>query len=432
MVITRSQAQNMAQPIVQAIPIFSLSPALYSNGVIDFNLAAGQKLYRQGIEKLQEELFNVDPSGIHSFLNALIDKGDTMGWSKLFNVPHDIAHPAANLIHMPTRYGEVTMAQIKAHVLTYVNLQERIAQDNMMMYTCLMNSLSPAGKNKITVYKSDYTVPSTAGTITSAMLLLKVVIRECHIDTRATVRHIRAKLSSLPSYLASIKNDITLFNHYVLELLQQLHARGETTHDLLANLFEAYKSVPDRDFSFLIKHKENQYDDGEDIDVYKLMQIAQQKYNTMKGDKTWNLPSKEQQQIIALESKLAELQKKPDKKSGKGSKKNTDSGKDGDDKKKTKKGGKNSNKEKPKPKWMSIAPKEEDMDTPRKYMDRNHWWCPHHKSYSNHRPDKCFLINQSPKTKKTAPKTQHPNAQLRLSGAMTRVVQFADEDDESE
>jgi hypothetical protein len=91
-------------------------------------------------------------------------------------------------------------------------------------------------------------------------------VRESHIDTRATVRHIRAKLSSLKEYLPTINYNIIEFNVYVRQLVQSLNARGEKIEDLLPNLFEAYKVAKDKDFINYIKFKENDYNEGQDVD----------------------------------------------------------------------------------------------------------------------------------------------------------------------
>jgi len=60
--------------------------------------------------------------------------------------------------------------------------------------------------------------------------------------------HIQAKLSTLDSYIMTIRCDITKFNAYVKDLIDSLTARGEMTQDLLANLFKAYKAVTDYEF----------------------------------------------------------------------------------------------------------------------------------------------------------------------------------------
>jgi hypothetical protein len=65
-------------PLAQAVPIISLSPALYNNGIIDCATVGGQKPYKQGILKFQEESFDVEANGVHSFLNALADKAEVV------------------------------------------------------------------------------------------------------------------------------------------------------------------------------------------------------------------------------------------------------------------------------------------------------------------------------------------------------------------
>ena len=292
-------------PLVQAIPIFSLAPALYDAGIIDYSTPRGQKLYKAATDKLQEELFHVDAKGVHSFLTALADKAQTYGWETILNIPRDINQPQDDLIDLCSNYGELTVEQISAHVLIYCNNPCRAAQDSAQLYHCLMASLSRKGRERITPYKKDYTINNTINP--SGVLFLKVILRESHIDTRATVRHIRAKLNSLPLYMPSIQFNITAFNRYVLDLLEQLNARGEHTQDLLTNLFEAYKTVNDKDFQMFIKIKEQYYDEGNDIDPHHLMQLAQQKYRTLLGDKKWAIPTQEETKIVALQTELAKL-----------------------------------------------------------------------------------------------------------------------------
>ena len=304
---TRSRDDDEEQeanvPIVQATQICALSPALYGNTILEYNTRTGATIYQNSVEKLQEELFDVDAVGIHGFLHALIDKTMAFGWDAVLNIPIDLTQNNGEYNSLLTQYGNITLKHLTEHVKTYISSPTRQAQNSFALYHCLINSLSQKGKAKITLYRNEYII----NTRPSGALLLKVIIRESRMDTRATVRHIRAKLSSLPAYIASINYDIPAFNRYVLDLLEQLNARGETTHDLLANLFTTYKSVNDADFVFFIKHRSMAYDRGEEITEHTLMQEAQIQYQTQIGDGTWCHPTKEQEQIVALESKIKEL-----------------------------------------------------------------------------------------------------------------------------
>ena len=86
----------------------------------------------------------------------------------------------------------------------------------------------------------------TVGEEPSGVLLLKVIIRESHIDSNAATAMFRTKLSSLDTYIVTIASDITKFNHYVKLLVQLLHTRAETTTDLLTNLFKGYPAASDQ------------------------------------------------------------------------------------------------------------------------------------------------------------------------------------------
>ena len=101
---------------------------------------------------------------------------------------------------------------------------------------CLMNSLTQAGKDKVRLWSNQFILNGRE----SGIVLLKVIIRESHLDTNATMNSIRTQLSSLDEYITTIGCDIIKFNEQVKRLLEQLTARGRETQDLLINLFKAY------------------------------------------------------------------------------------------------------------------------------------------------------------------------------------------------
>ena len=53
--------------------------------------------------------------------------------------------------------------------------------------------------------------------------------------------------------------------------MDQLASRGEHSEDLLAKLFEAYRSAPDKRFVQYIEQKINEYDEGKTIVPQDLM-----------------------------------------------------------------------------------------------------------------------------------------------------------------
>ena len=60
-------------------------------------------------------------------------------------------------------------------------------------------------------------------------------------------------MSSLEKYIETVDYDIKTFNQYVAAQHSALLARGETSNDLLVNLFKAYLLVPDVKFTNYIQ-----------------------------------------------------------------------------------------------------------------------------------------------------------------------------------
>jgi len=82
---------------------------------------------------------------------------------------------------------------------------------------------------------------------------------------------IRTKLSNLDEYLIETNNDILKFNNHVRMLIDSLTARGETTQDLLTNLFRAYAACSDSTFVKYVADIQTKWEDGEDLTPEKLM-----------------------------------------------------------------------------------------------------------------------------------------------------------------
>ena len=143
----------------------------------------------------------------------------------------------------------------------------------------------------------------------SGNLLLKIIIRESHLDSNATTTSTRNHLSSLDQFITTIGCDITNFNAHVQMLLEGLASRGETTHDLLSNLFQGYAATSDTMFTSYIERKQEQYEDGTNIKPTALMSLADKNYNTLKIKGTWNSPSQEEENILALKTEIDELKR---------------------------------------------------------------------------------------------------------------------------
>jgi hypothetical protein len=107
--------------------------------------------------------------------------------------------------------------------------------------------------------------------------------------------------------MMALDSDISKFNAYVKTQVIALEARGETTTDLLVNVFKGYETAQDSEFALFIKRKKDAYDEGGDITVTSLVDAAENKFRTRVLIKTWSVPTKEQEQILALTAQVHQL-----------------------------------------------------------------------------------------------------------------------------
>ena len=86
-------------------------------------------------------------------------------------------------------------------------------------------------------------------------------------------------------------------------------ARGETSNDLLTNLFKGYEAATDKTFVDYIGRKKERYEEGEDVTSDALMEQANSKNELMKENATWDAPSEQEEKILALMSEVKNLKK---------------------------------------------------------------------------------------------------------------------------
>lgn len=404
---------------------FSLTPGMATLDVIDYNTAAGTKVWNNATSKLSDELFDCDSEGLRDFLELIRARSEVMGWNlSVLSIPVDVNDNLGDTQDFLDHYGEIDLDHCRAHALTYYNQQNRAAQDSMMLYKCIMDSMSRSGRNKITGFRDQYTINGTP----IGILVLKVVVRESYIDTNATTTFIRTQLSSLDEYLPLIDYDIGKFNLHVQALIEALNARGETTSDLLTNLFKGYLAAKDEKFVKYIEKKEEYYDEGNNLGANELMSLAKTKWSILKQKHQWNTPSEQEEKILALEAKVKKLESQRSKKSTQ----NQQSGKGGAS---TDQAPSNRASSRYEP-WMFEPPKDGEPDT-KLVGTKPFWWCTKHKKWCRHTTEGCQGVNIG----KGAPKSSNESSQASTSSSsnskkkkkrIVRALGAAAQDDDEE
>jgi hypothetical protein len=180
-----------------------------------------------------------------------------------------------------------------------------------MCCQCLLSSLTLDFLKLITVDADAYHLPALVaadGQIPAGPLLLKLIISQAHVDSRATaVSYIRKSLGELDVKMIDLSSNVEAFNFYVKAQIKALSARGETSNDLLMNLFKGCHAANDTAFKELVTKKENDYEAGENLTTNSLMAQMLVKYKARILVGKWSAPSKEQGQILALSAQIATM-----------------------------------------------------------------------------------------------------------------------------
>jgi hypothetical protein len=209
---TASQAQ-------QASVVFARAPGqTNSTEVLDYSKDAANKLYKNATAPLVS-LHDLSAGNLRDFLQLLIQRVDQYAWEAILKIKIE----DGSFVDLLTQYGNVTLAQVRNDAKRYEGEENRASQDSQMLADCILNSLTTEARSTVTLYTNEYTVKK----VKSGACMLKVVIRESHIDTNATTRILREELNKLDAFMVSIDSDVSKFNQHVKGLIEQLHARGE-------------------------------------------------------------------------------------------------------------------------------------------------------------------------------------------------------------
>jgi len=292
------------------------TPGAAVQGVLNYNKKEHSAFFTNATKSLTTT-FSFDKRNIRPFLDDLTMHSDTYGLTDAFivNIPAVGNVPARN-VNLLTNHGEITLENCRDHIV-FVGAgiaTTRDSQNDAMILKCLQASIDETTKSQMTAKLGDYTIRATQ----SGILYLKVLLKEGAIGTRAAAANIRKKMASLDQYMVNTaKFNIQTFNRYVEQLQSELSNRGETSTDLLDNLFTAYCTVKDRPFNQHIEFLKNQYEFGQDITPTELMAQAKHKYQARQLDENWDAPSEEQEEIVALRAQVQSLKSMKDKRSKK-------------------------------------------------------------------------------------------------------------------
>ena len=187
-----------------------------------------------------------------------------------------------------------------------MNQHTRDAQNAEMLYHFLFKSLDESFKAMLLLRNHNYQVTMGTYTTEDRPCLLKQIIVSTFTDTRARASQIHESLVDMAQQLGTQKGNITKFNEWVEEQVTILQSRGEEAHDCLTYLWKTYQKALDAKFIEYIKNLCNDFITGKsDFTAQELMNLADKARVHMNE---WALLSAEQEEIVALNAKITQLE----------------------------------------------------------------------------------------------------------------------------
>jgi hypothetical protein len=374
---------------------FAITTAAASDRPHDVTTKVGSKTISEGAAKFDNVEIDLDNANMFVMIDAVNNRAIAYGWFKsILTIPRNVdePEPEEDRLNLLYNHGEITMRHLRTVFDRYQLNSERALQDSHMLYQCLKSSMTKEANARILLHVNEYLHKGHF----VGILLLKVILRETHIDNNATAKYVRLAISKLPTTMVEYSYDVDKFNDYVRGLVTTLSQRGMKSDDLMTNLFEAYAEVKDTEFVRFMKNIEDQYElKLKDIKYEELMDNAQNKYRAMKQSGKWMATSAEQVRISALEAQIKNITKKKSPTQG-----NTSTKASG-----TTTTGTSTKKKGAKPDWMMKPPKEGAAKS-KTVEGKKYHWCPNHASWTIHHPNDCKGKGHMPEKKqKKTPET---------------------------
>jgi hypothetical protein len=152
----------------------------------------------------------------------------------------------------------LSIKPIRTHATAYIGTATRLTQDSRMMYEFLRDSLTDRAPASLATETAKYMITGT----TDGPLYLKTMLIKFYVETKAMNYHLRQQLQRLPTKIAELNYNVSDLNDHVKKILQNLFSGGETSDDLMVNLFEAYLAVNNTAFLRYIERKKDLCDEA--------------------------------------------------------------------------------------------------------------------------------------------------------------------------
>ena len=226
---------------------FAPSPTLVASAdTMDFSTADGKAIHNTAIKSsCSDSKFHHAGSGAtpSNFLCILSEQEDSFGWNDNGTLGTDLNCGNLQLpvlSNLLENCGTVSMKQCQRHVETHVDTQTGAAQDDGVLHSCPLASISMEFVNEI----KNKRVKSTVRGTESGVMTPWVMVSEACRDTNASLKHLDNQVRQPPECMIAVKDNVSKLNSHVNSIAEEMNARSHTNSEPLLTLFAAHKNVP--------------------------------------------------------------------------------------------------------------------------------------------------------------------------------------------
>ena len=185
----------------------SLGQACIKN-VIYYSITLGIKLWHKGTQSIPIK-FNFTVEEVYQYHQVLTEQDPNMVWnSDIILGIRTTADTYGTDLNLFDNHGQMIASEITIDAKFYVDIDSRMTKINYQIYHFLKISLLVSGTAKITSKNTKYHILSNP----CGDFLLNLLHQKYIIDTTDTSYNLRENMSSLDTYITTVKSIIEWYN----------------------------------------------------------------------------------------------------------------------------------------------------------------------------------------------------------------------------
>ena len=309
------------------------------SGNINPSMSSGLKLFTAATtERKESKKLSAKITNNIKFVESMRDDAASFGWGSLIDTV------GASNLHILQDFKEVNLEKVRLHMNTIFHKREAdpdattlpglilplafdinpasTATDVPIFYQRqranmiglrILRSLSDSSLSSLKLKENLYLWKTSAGEVLyDGVTMLQVLIDIVKPSLRAGVADLKEKLRH--SKLATFGYDVTKMTDKMESTYKEILTQGQTHEDYILDLFRALLTGKNEIFHRFIQDKEGEYETGLDLTPEVLTQLATTRYNNMVAKSKWKSGESKDAKIVALTTKLDNLEKKYNKK----------------------------------------------------------------------------------------------------------------------